>query len=109
MCVCGGGGDVCLGSQDFLSAFDFAHPDYSWPSLPDTSNYVIEGILDCLLLPKPVIPTVQAMPYVPCFSLLSLFSSPPFLFLLCVCVCVCVCVLPCLHVRTSPPDFIFAL
>ena len=29
---------------DLLAAFDFDHPDYSWPdNLPDTSNYVREG------------------------------------------------------------------
>ncbi len=25
---------------DLMSFFDFEHPDYTWPDLPDTSNYV---------------------------------------------------------------------
>jgi phospholipase C len=45
------------------TAFNFdAAPDYSWPELPDTSNYVIEGDIECWTLPPPVVPSEQSMP-----------------------------------------------
>lgn len=49
---------------DLLAAFDFDHPDYDWPaaSLPDTSDYVEEGDVQCHTLPPPVVPEEQAMP-----------------------------------------------
>ena len=47
---------------DLLAAFDFENPDYSWPDLPDTSNYVREADVECLTLPDVVVPTVQKMP-----------------------------------------------
>jgi len=47
---------------NLLSAFDFDHPDYSWPKLPDTSDYVVEGDIQCHTLPPPVVPALQSMP-----------------------------------------------
>jgi len=48
---------------DMLKAFDFDHPDYSWPSnFPDTSKYVEEGDVECHTLPDPIIPSEQSMP-----------------------------------------------
>jgi phospholipase C len=48
---------------NLLSAFDFDHPDYSWPqNLPDTSDYVKEAEIECLTLPDVVIPSEQTMP-----------------------------------------------
>lgn len=46
---------------DMLAAFDFEHPDYSWPVLPDTSNYVEESF-DMCKLPYPVVPDTQSYP-----------------------------------------------
>jgi phospholipase C len=52
-----------LVTGNLVSAFDFAYPDYSWPKdLPDTSEYVKEGDIECHTLPAPIIPTEQAMP-----------------------------------------------
>lgn len=52
-----------LVTGDMLKAFDFAHPDYSWPqNLPDTSKYVPEGDVECHTLPDPIIPSEQSMP-----------------------------------------------
>jgi phospholipase C len=47
---------------DLINAFDFENPDYSWPLLPDTSNYVKEAWIECVTLPDPVIPAEQFMP-----------------------------------------------
>jgi phospholipase C len=47
---------------DLLHAFDFEHPDYSWPELPSTSAYQLKGDIECHTLPPPVVPAVQAMP-----------------------------------------------
>jgi phospholipase C len=48
---------------DLTAAFDFeSEPDYSWPDLPDTSNYVREGDVECATLPDIVVPTEQSMP-----------------------------------------------
>jgi phospholipase C len=47
---------------DLSIIFDFDHPDYTWPTLPDTSNYVKAADVECHTLPDPVIPTVQSMP-----------------------------------------------
>jgi len=47
---------------DMMAAFDFANPDYSWPDLPDTSEYVKEGDVECETLPDVVVPTEQSMP-----------------------------------------------
>jgi phospholipase C len=47
---------------NMMSVFDFeGKPDYSWPNLPDTSNYVREGDKDCLK-GDIVVPTEQSMP-----------------------------------------------
>jgi phospholipase C len=48
---------------DLTHAFDFnSAPDYSWPLLPDTSNYVEEAERECADLPSPKVPIKQAMP-----------------------------------------------
>ena len=48
---------------DLLSAFDFENPpDYSWPDLPDTSEYVSQGNVACSELPPVQIPKTQTMP-----------------------------------------------
>ncbi len=47
---------------DMTAAFDFDHPDYSWPVLPDTSTYVTDGNAECSNLPSPTIPSEQSMP-----------------------------------------------
>jgi len=41
---------------DLLSVFDFNTPDYSWPSLPDTSGNVQKAKTECSTLPDPTIP-----------------------------------------------------
>lgn len=46
---------------DLTSAFDFEHPDYTWPELPDTSDYVRESWEECLL-PYPTVPETQTFP-----------------------------------------------
>ena len=47
---------------DLMSFFDFESPaDYSWPDLPDTSDYRKEAIEDCLL-PYPEVPAEQTYP-----------------------------------------------
>lgn len=51
-----------LVTGDLTSAFDFDHPDYTWPSLPDTSSYVKDGDVECHTLPNPIIPTQQSFP-----------------------------------------------
>lgn len=46
-----------------MASFDFAHPDYSWPTdLPNTADYVDAGDVECRTLPAPTIPTNQQMP-----------------------------------------------
>jgi phospholipase C len=45
---------------DLTSAFDFAHPDFSWPALPDTSNYVKDAETECDTLPAPSVPATQS-------------------------------------------------
>ena len=45
---------------DLTSAFDFAHPDYSWPVLPDTSGYVQQAQDECDHLPPPSVPATQS-------------------------------------------------
>ena len=47
---------------NLLSAFDFDHPDYSWPVFPDTSDYVHQSIEQCRNLPPPEIPANQVFP-----------------------------------------------
>lgn len=49
-------------TDDITHAFDFENPDYSWPELPDTSKYVIDGDIECKNLPAPIIPAEQHMP-----------------------------------------------
>ena len=47
---------------DLTAAFDFASPpDYSWPTLPDTSGYVAAADRECSL-PAPEVPVKQSMP-----------------------------------------------
>ena len=47
---------------DLTTAFDFAHPDFSWPDLPDTSNYVQQAETECDTLPAPSVPATQSYP-----------------------------------------------
>ncbi len=47
---------------DATAAFDFARPDYSWPDLPDTSNYTRMANDECDHNPRPTIPAQQRMP-----------------------------------------------
>jgi phospholipase C len=47
---------------DMTSAFDFDHPDFSWPDLPATKNYTQESIDQCLHLPYPLVPVDQSLP-----------------------------------------------
>ncbi|WP_118185298.1 phosphocholine-specific phospholipase C [Paraburkholderia phosphatilytica] len=42
---------------DLTSAFDFRTPDASFPSLPDTSNYIAMADEQCASNPKPTVPT----------------------------------------------------
>ena len=45
---------------NLTAAFDFAHPDFSWPALPDTSKYVQQAETECETLPAPSVPATQA-------------------------------------------------
>eukprot|EP00163_Fabomonas_tropica_P007383 TRINITY_DN17108_c0_g1_i1.p1 TRINITY_DN17108_c0_g1~~TRINITY_DN17108_c0_g1_i1.p1 ORF type:complete len:746 (+),score=151.01 TRINITY_DN17108_c0_g1_i1:2-2239(+) len=47
---------------DFTSMFDFTKPDYTWPTLPDTSKYIAEADYECAHLPPPSVPEQQKMP-----------------------------------------------
>eukprot|EP00298_Acanthocystis_sp_HF-20_P016633 c21536_g1_i1.p1 GENE.c21536_g1_i1~~c21536_g1_i1.p1 ORF type:complete len:724 (-),score=311.80 c21536_g1_i1:22-1950(-) len=47
---------------DLTTAFDFDHPDYTWPVLPDTSNYTKQANDECDHNPYPTIPSVQTFP-----------------------------------------------
>jgi len=47
---------------DLTSVFDFDHPDSTWPTLPDTSNYVKEAEKECSTLPPPRVPVRQTFP-----------------------------------------------
>ena len=47
---------------DLTSAFNWSSPDYSWPSLPDTSGYVNASNVQCDTLPPVVIPSKQTYP-----------------------------------------------
>jgi phospholipase C len=47
---------------DLTAAFDWAHPDYSWPSLPDTQGNVNASAWQCAHLPPPKLPLLQSMP-----------------------------------------------
>ena len=47
---------------DLTNAFDWAQPDFSWPSLPDTSDYVREAAEECANLPAPSVPAEQSFP-----------------------------------------------
>lgn len=48
---------------NLADVFDFENPDYSWPqNFPVTSDYVIKAELECLMLPKPVVPANQTFP-----------------------------------------------
>lgn len=47
---------------DLLTAFDFEHPDYDFPSLPSTEGRVPESWEQCVKNPMPVVPEKQGMP-----------------------------------------------
>lgn len=47
---------------DLTSAFNWSAPDFSWPELPDTSNYVNSSNVQCDTLPPVVIPSEQRFP-----------------------------------------------
>jgi phospholipase C len=47
---------------DMLDAFDWDHPDYSWPELPNTSTYAAEAQYECEHNPAPAVPAEQAFP-----------------------------------------------
>jgi phospholipase C len=47
---------------NLLPAFDFSAPDYTWPSLPDTSGNVNASKQQCDNNPPPAVPSVQHMP-----------------------------------------------
>ncbi len=47
---------------DMTAAFDWDHPNYTWPTLPDTSSYPNDTIYQCEHLPKPEIPATQTYP-----------------------------------------------
>ena len=47
---------------DLTAAFDFNSYDTSWPSLPDTSDYVPTAASECAHMPSPHIPAVQTYP-----------------------------------------------
>lgn len=47
---------------NLLSFFDFNNPNYTWPTLPDTSGYVQEANTECETLPAPKIPATQTYP-----------------------------------------------
>ena len=47
---------------DLFSAFDFDHPDYTWPTLPDTSTYPDQSNTECSTLPPPQVPATQSFP-----------------------------------------------
>lgn len=50
-------------TSDLVEAFNFTHPDYSWPSnLPDTSGNWNESQRQCDNLPPPEVPREQHMP-----------------------------------------------
>lgn len=48
--------------SDLTAAFDFEHPDYSWPVFPSTKNNTNESKSQCAGLPYPEIPKVQSFP-----------------------------------------------
>jgi len=47
---------------DLTSAFNFDAPNYQWPTLPDTSDYVEKAKKECASLPPPHVPSVQSLP-----------------------------------------------
>lgn len=49
-------------SGDLLSTLDFSNPNYTWPTLPDTSDYVPKAKKECNTLPPPHVPSVQSLP-----------------------------------------------
>eukprot|EP01060_Flectonema_neradi_P005878 TRINITY_DN1393_c0_g2_i3.p1 TRINITY_DN1393_c0_g2~~TRINITY_DN1393_c0_g2_i3.p1 ORF type:complete len:731 (+),score=145.81 TRINITY_DN1393_c0_g2_i3:58-2193(+) len=48
--------------SDLTHAFDFANPDYSFPSFPDTSNNTNASKAECDSNPPPKLPKVQTVP-----------------------------------------------
>ncbi|MHB1740407.1 MAG: alkaline phosphatase family protein [Actinomycetes bacterium] len=48
---------------DLTSAFDFAHPSASFPSLPATSGYLLDQYVTSNDLPAPTVPAAQSMPH----------------------------------------------
>ena len=49
-------------TSDLTAAFDFENPDYSWPTLPDTSGNANASAWQCNNNPPPVIPAKMSMP-----------------------------------------------
>ena len=49
---------------DMVHAFNFDAPDYSWPTLPDTSDYVALANEECVYLPDPIVPAQQTGAYI---------------------------------------------
>jgi phospholipase C len=47
---------------DLMSVFDFEHPNFSWPKLPDTSDYVEKAKRECDTLPPPKVPSKFIFP-----------------------------------------------
>jgi phospholipase C len=48
---------------DLTQAFNFTHPDYTWPkNLPRVADDWIKTWVECLHNPPPVVPTTQEMP-----------------------------------------------
>ncbi|GIG56888.1 non-hemolytic phospholipase C [Longispora fulva] len=47
---------------DLTSAFDFANPNTTWPSLPSTTGYPSGADTQCSTLPAPGVPAAQALP-----------------------------------------------
>lgn len=47
---------------DLTSVFDFDHPDYSWPVLPETKDEPHKSDVECDTLPPPQVPAEQSFP-----------------------------------------------
>eukprot|EP00501_MAST-03F_sp_TOSAG23-6_P002580 GSMAST32.ASY1.ANO1.2721.1 assembled CDS len=49
-------------TSDLIAAFDFTHPDFSWPKLPSTKGNVEASKEQCSNDPPPTIPSIQSIP-----------------------------------------------
>ena len=47
---------------DLTQAFNFTHPDYTWPKLPKTTGDWIRTRIECAFEPPPEVPKIQKMP-----------------------------------------------